>query len=78
MKLSWGYKIMFVYTAFVAGIGFLAFKANNEKFDLVTKDYYDQELKIPTSDRPGCEYFQTFCAGYYRKERGRTKDQLSG
>ena len=45
MKLSWGYKIMFVYTAFVAGIGFLAFKANNEKFDLVTKDYYDQELK---------------------------------
>ena len=45
MKVSWGYKIMFVYIAFVAGIGFLAFKANNEKFDLVTKDYYDQELK---------------------------------
>lgn len=45
MKVSWGYKIMFVYIVFVAGIGFLAFKANNEKFDLVTKDYYDQELK---------------------------------
>ena len=45
MKLSWGYKIMFVYIVFVAGIGFLAFKANSEKFDLVTKDYYDQELK---------------------------------
>ena len=45
MKVSWGYKIMFVYIAFVAGIGFLAFKANNEKFDLVTKDYYEQELK---------------------------------
>ena len=45
MKLSWGYKIMFVYIAFVAGILFLAFKANSEKFDLVTKDYYDQELK---------------------------------
>jgi len=45
MKLSWGYKIMFVYIAFVAGIGFLAFRANSEKFDLVTKDYYDQELK---------------------------------
>ena len=45
MKLSWGYKIMFVYIAFVAGMGFLAFKASSQKFDLVTKDYYDQELK---------------------------------
>lgn len=45
MKLSWGYKILFVYIAFVAGMGFLVFKASNQKFDLVTKDYYDQELK---------------------------------
>lgn len=45
MKLSWGYKIAFVYIVFVAGIGFLVFKASSEKFDLVTKDYYDQELK---------------------------------
>lgn len=45
MKLSWGYKIMFVYIAFVAGIGFLVFKASNQEFDLVTKDYYEQELK---------------------------------
>ena len=45
MKLSWGYKIMFVYLAFVAGIGFLVFKASNQEFDLVTKDYYEQELK---------------------------------
>ena len=45
MKLSWGYKIMFVYIVFVAGIGVLVFKASNQKFDLVTKDYYDQELK---------------------------------
>jgi hypothetical protein len=45
MKLSWGYKIMFVYIAFVAGMGVLVFKASNQKFDLVTKDYYDQELK---------------------------------
>ena len=36
---------MFVYIVFVAGIGFLVFKANSEKFDLVTKDYYEQELK---------------------------------
>src|SRR6187551_2073677 len=45
MKLSWGYKIMFVYIAFVAGMVFLVFKASSQKFDLVTKDYYDQELK---------------------------------
>lgn len=45
MKLSWGYKIAFVYIIFVAGIGFLVFKASSQKFDLVTKDYYEQELK---------------------------------
>ena len=45
MQLSWGYKIAFVYIAFVAGIGFLVYKATSEKFDLVTKDYYEQELK---------------------------------
>jgi hypothetical protein len=45
MKLSWGSKIAFVYIVFVAGIGFLVFKASSQKFDLVAKDYYDQELK---------------------------------
>lgn len=45
MKVSWGYKILFGYLLFVAGIIFLVVKANSEKFDLVTKDYYDEELK---------------------------------
>jgi len=45
MKISWGYKILFVYLAFVIGIMFLAYKANQEKFDLVTDNYYDAELK---------------------------------
>ena len=45
MKLTWGHKIAGVYLLFVAGILFLVFKANNEKFDLVTKDYYGEELK---------------------------------
>ena len=36
---------MFVYIAFVGGMGFLVIKASSQKFDLVTKDYYDQELK---------------------------------
>ena len=45
MKLSWGHKIAATYLVFVAGMVFLVFKANNEKFDLVTKDYYGAELK---------------------------------
>jgi len=45
MKVSWGYKIAFVYIGFVAFIVILVFKASNQKFDLVTKDYYEQELK---------------------------------
>ena len=46
MKISWGHKILFVYLAFVAGILFLVYKANQEKFDLVTPNYYDAELKF--------------------------------
>lgn len=45
MKITWGHKIAGVYLLFVAGILFLAFKANHEEFDLVTKDYYGEELK---------------------------------
>lgn len=45
MKISWGHKILFAYLAFVAGIMFLVFKASREKFDLVTPDYYEAELK---------------------------------
>jgi len=46
MKISWGHKILFVYLAFVVGILFLVFKASQEKFDLVTPNYYDAELKF--------------------------------
>jgi hypothetical protein len=45
MKLSWGHKIAATYLVFVAGMVFLVFKANSEKFDLVTNDYYGAELK---------------------------------
>jgi hypothetical protein len=45
MKLSWGHLITFGYLAFVAGMGFLVYKATSQKFDLVTNDYYEQELK---------------------------------
>jgi hypothetical protein len=46
MKISWGYKILFVYLGFVAGILFLVYRASQEKFDLVTPNYYDAELKF--------------------------------
>jgi len=45
MRISWGYKILFLYLSFVAGILFLVFKASRENFDLVTKNYYEEELK---------------------------------
>ncbi len=45
MKLSWGYIILSGYLVFVAGIVFLVYKASSQKFDLVTQDYYEQELK---------------------------------
>ena len=46
MKISWGYKIAGAYLLFVAGIMFLVYKANNETYDLVTENYYEEELKF--------------------------------
>ncbi|MCU7551933.1 FixH family protein [Chitinophagaceae bacterium LB-8] len=46
MKITWGHKIAVVYLMFVAGILFLVFKANKESFDLVTNNYYEEELKF--------------------------------
>lgn len=45
MKISWAYKILVVYLAFVLGIMFLVFKANSERYDLVTDNYYEAEVK---------------------------------
>jgi nitrogen fixation protein FixH len=46
MKISWGHKILIVYLGFVVGILVLAFLASQQKFDLVTTNYYDAELKF--------------------------------
>ncbi len=46
MKISWGSKIAAAYLLFVTGILFLVFKANNENYDLVTENYYEEELKF--------------------------------
>jgi nitrogen fixation protein FixH len=43
--MNWGYKILFVYGIFIAGILFMVFKSSTQKIDLVTTDYYAKELK---------------------------------
>jgi len=45
MRISWGYKILVAYLSFAGGILFLAYKSSQQKFDLVTENYYEAELK---------------------------------
>jgi len=45
MKFNWGVGLFVLYSAFVILILFLVFKSFNTKVDLVTEDYYQQELK---------------------------------
>jgi hypothetical protein len=42
--MNWGWKITAVYVTFVIGILTLVFKARSERVDLVSTDYYAQEL----------------------------------
>ena len=44
--MNWGKKILFFYLLFVAGIAFLVVKSMSQNEDLVTDDYYKQELKF--------------------------------
>lgn len=43
--MNWGKKIIVVYVLFIAGIMLMVFKASRQNADLVTTDYYEQELK---------------------------------
>jgi hypothetical protein len=43
--MSWGNKLVLVFVAFVALMATLVYKAINTKFELVTKDYYKEELR---------------------------------
>lgn len=44
MKINWGYKIALVYIGFVLFMLALVWRTMQEKVELVTKDYYAQEL----------------------------------
>ncbi len=43
--MNWGYKIIIVFIVFAAGILTLVTKSMRTKIDMVTKDYYAEELK---------------------------------
>lgn len=43
--MNWGWKLTIVYVAFMAMILTLVVKSSREKVDLVTADYYAQELR---------------------------------
>lgn len=43
--MNWGYRVALLYISFAGLIIFLVTKSVNEKIDLVTPDYYAQELK---------------------------------
>ena len=45
MTISWGYKITILYLGFVGIILTLVIISANNKEELVSKDYYDQEIK---------------------------------
>ncbi len=42
--MNWGYKIVLVFVVFVSGMAFMAYKSSQQNSELVTDDYYAQEL----------------------------------
>ena len=44
MTLNWGHKIILVFIAFVAMMVTLVYKSMHTEFDLVSKEYYKEEL----------------------------------
>jgi hypothetical protein len=45
MKLNWGYKIAAFYLLFVAGMAYLVISSSMQRVDLVTADYYGEEIR---------------------------------
>ncbi len=43
--MSWGNKLVIVFIAFGSFIGVLVYKSMHSSFDLVSKDYYKDELR---------------------------------
>lgn len=43
--MNWGYKIILVFAVFVSGILFMVYSSFNHNIDLVSTNYYEEELK---------------------------------
>lgn len=43
--MNWGHKVTIVFVGFALLIGTLVYKCTQQQYDLVSEDYYDQELK---------------------------------
>jgi len=43
--MSWGNKLVIVFVAFAAMMGMLVYRSVTTKFDLVSKSYYEDELR---------------------------------
>lgn len=46
MKLHWGWGIGLLYSGFVAMIGVLVFSSMNQHIELVSENYYDEEIQF--------------------------------
>ncbi len=43
--MNWGYKIILVFAVFVSGILYMVYSSFNHNIDLVSTNYYEEELK---------------------------------
>jgi nitrogen fixation protein FixH len=48
MKLHFGHGILLIMIAFMSGIFYLVYKTGQQRIDLVSRNYYEQELKYDT------------------------------
>jgi nitrogen fixation protein FixH len=44
--MNWGYRILIIYISFVLMISFLIYLCSGQRSDLVSEDYYNQEIKF--------------------------------
>jgi hypothetical protein len=44
--MNWGYKILFLYLSFVAGMLYLVVQSSRQKIDLVSEDYYARTINF--------------------------------
>jgi len=44
--MNWGYKILILYSVFIVGILTMVYKASQQKVELVSENYYEQEVKF--------------------------------